>query len=86
MPERTDYRIWTNHDGGHHKCGHTGCSKKVNAVITAHDCCGRCSAGRPHLNDAISNYEGPGSFAHRYAEAILRPGVCASCGLAPGVH
>ena len=83
MPERADYRSWTNHDGGYFVCSHTGCNKKVNAVIKEHDCCGRCRAGRPHLNKAINNYDGPGSFAHKYWEGIPKLGVCSSCGLAP---
>jgi hypothetical protein len=79
-------RSWTNHAGGYFVCSHMGCSKKANSTVTDHDCCGRCRRGRDCLSDAINNYDGPGSFAHTYWEAILRPGVCATCDEPPEAH
>jgi hypothetical protein len=77
-------RWWTNHAGGYYVCSH--CSKKVNPTITGHDCCGRCSRGRGCLRAAQRDYDGPGSFAHTYFEALLRPGVCTVCGEPPEAH
>jgi hypothetical protein len=84
----TDWRegSWTNHAGGYFVCSHMGCSKKVNSTITDHDCCGRCSQGRDCLTAAQHDYDGPGSFAHTYFEALLRPGVCDTCGEPPEAH
>jgi hypothetical protein len=82
----TGDRSWTNHAAGYYVCGHIGCSKKANRIIVDHDCCGRCNQGRLHLNEAMVNYDGPGAFAHKYWEALLSPGVCATCGVAPGSH
>ncbi len=77
---------WTNHAGGYLVCSHTGCSKKADPTITDHDCCGRCRIGRNCLQDAMNNYDGPGSFAHRYIETLLNPGVCSICSEPPEVH
>jgi hypothetical protein len=65
-------------------CNH--CQKKANPAIPDHDCCGRCTSGRQHLRAAINSYEGPGGFYHRYWEALMKPGVCATCGLPRDAH
>ena len=67
-------------------CEHSGCSKKVNPSITDHDCCGRCSQGRAHLQDAANSYSGPGTFFHGYWETLLQPGACATCGEPRAAH
>lgn len=60
-------------------CGHM-CSKKVNPTIVNHDCCGRCRLGRDCQSAAKRDYDDPGTFAHNYFEASLRPGVCGGAG------
>lgn len=82
----TGTAMWTNNAGGYFVCRHSGCSKKVNPTITDHHCCGRCDQGRDHLTAALNNYAGPGSFPHTYWEALLRPGVCATCSELPEAH
>jgi len=79
-------RMWTNHSGGYYVCSHVGCSKKADWQITDHDCCGRCSQGRTCRTQAAENYAGPGSFAHKYFETMLEPGVCKVCGEPPEAH
>jgi hypothetical protein len=59
-------------------CDH--CPKKADPSITDHSCCGRCLQGREHLREAQSSYSGAGTFFHTYWEALLFPGVCATCG------
>lgn len=84
--ESTKSRTLTNNAGGYYVCGHLGCTKKANWTISDHDCCGRCSQGRSCRSDAAENYDGPGSFAHRYFETIMAPGVCDVCGESPEDH
>lgn len=79
-------RWWTDHAGGYYVCSHTGCKKKVNPTITAHDCCGRCWPGRDCLRAAQRDYRGPGSFAHPYCEELLYPGICGICDEPRGAH
>jgi hypothetical protein len=79
-------RWWTNHAGGYYVCTHMGCSKKADWTIPDHDCCGRCRPGRDCHRAAQQNYAGPGTFAHRYGEALLRPGRCDTCGELPEAH
>jgi hypothetical protein len=80
------HRLWTNHAGGYFVCSHMGCQKKADWTIPDHDCCGRCTQGRGCRRAAQENYPGPGSFAHRYFEVLLRPGVCDVCGELPEAH
>jgi hypothetical protein len=80
-----DYMIG-NSSGPYIVCSHTPCQKKASSTITDHDCCGRCNAGRAHLQESMANYAGPGDFAHDYWEAALYPGVCATCGLDREAH
>ena len=80
----TDGRVYSS--AGYYVCSHVGCSKKVNESIPDHECCGRCFQGRNCLTKAQNSYDGPGVFFHSYAEALLRPGVCAVCGLSRDAH
>ena len=41
---------------------------------------GRCTRGRDCQNAAAASDDGPGTFFHMYREAVLQPGVCATCG------
>lgn len=85
-PEQTTH-MWTNHAGGYFVCSHSGCQKKANTLtITDHDCCGRCRRGRECIQVAMANYEGPGTFAHRYEDSIMNPGVCSTCGEPSSAH
>ena len=65
-------------------CSH--CQKKGDETITDHDCCGKCTAGRAHKQDAMANYAGPGAFAHRFHDTVMNPGVCMTCNLGREVH
>jgi hypothetical protein len=38
------------------------------------------------MTAAQHDYSGPGSFAHTYFEALLRPGICDTCGEPPEAH
>ena len=81
-------KTWTNHAGGYFTCSHRGCAKKVTPYITGHDCCGRCRQARwdDCTGAAQRDYSGPGSFAHNYFEALLYPGICATCSEPPEAH
>ena len=79
-------RAWTNHAGGYNVCTHMGCSKKADWQISDHDCCGRCSQGRAHLQAALRNYAGLGTFPHRFDRVFTRTGRCGACGEPPEAH
>jgi len=80
-------RTTTNNNGDVYTvCSHVGCSKKADWAITDHDCCGKCTAGRAHKQDAMANYAGPGDFAHRFHDTVMNPGVCMTCNLGREVH
>lgn len=74
--------------GGYRECGHRACSKKAKDFIRSHDCCGRCRIAndRDCGNEAMRNYDGPGSFYHDFHDGIMQPGVCTVCGEPQEAH
>ncbi|MFD4795975.1 hypothetical protein [Streptomyces anulatus] len=78
--------VQLNNHGLYYMCRHYACSKKVNWTIPGHDCCGRCTPGRNCLKEAQRDYAGPGTFAHKFWDTFMQPGICVTCGELPEVH
>ncbi|WDT54091.1 hypothetical protein [Streptomyces sp. G7(2002)] len=78
--------VYLHNHGHYYVCRHTPCSKKADWTIPGHDCCGRCTPGRTCRREAQRDYAGPGSFAHKFWDTLMHPGVCATCGEPPEVH
>ena len=83
----SDRIVWNVPGAGSYVgCSHSGCKKKASDSITDHDCCGKCSSSRGHLQAALASYSGPGTFRHDYWETLMQPGTCGTCGEARQAH